>query len=456
MKKTLFSHLFAYILGGSILIIALFSFMVVQITGARFDDFLSERFIAERETVIDSIEATYLGEGNWDEDALRAVIQSAMHAHIIVRVEDLEGNEVASQSTSMRGHMRRMRMTDVIFEEEWLEEDIALTADGDSIGNAYVSYPGMMNLTTEEEGFLSDLMLMIFLMGLLSIVIAGILAYLVSRRLSRPIARASQTTRQIAQGEKLKATEWGETISELSELQESVDSLATQLAEQKVIRNQLVSDLSHEIRTPLATLQGNIEAMLDGVLEVTPDRLESMNRQVKRLADLMQLIDQLEDAETIRHQLKIEELDISQLLSSVVTSFEVQASEKQVRLKLDSESVYLQADRNKLEQVVSNLLSNAVKFTSSGGDIRISARRKNNQLEIIVADTGQGIPEEELGFIFERFYQVEPSRNSRLQGQGIGLAVVKSIVEAHKGNVQVSSQEGAGTQFVVSLPLKQS
>ncbi|MCC5894043.1 MAG: HAMP domain-containing histidine kinase [Alkalibacterium sp.] len=455
MKKTLFSHLFVYILSGSIVIISLFSFLTFQITGDRFDDYLSDRFVAERENVIETIEAAYIGEGTWDDQALFGIIQNAMHSHIIVRVEDSEGNELISQTGPMRQHMQGMQRTELIPNENWLEEEIDLVSDGEAIGTAFITYPGFLDYTDEEEGFLQDLTLLIFLMGILSVVIAGIMAYLISKRLSKPIAATSKMTQQIAQGETLGAIKGDEKISELYYLQESVNTLAAQLAEQKVIRNQMVSDLAHEVRTPLTTLQGNIEAMLDGVWEVTPERLSSLNRQVKRLAHLIQMIDQLEDAEISRNKLTLEKVDSKDLLSSVVIAFEPQADEKRISLILKAQPVTFEADRNKIDQVLSNLLSNAIKFTPEGGEVIILSKHTRTDLIIAIKDNGQGIPSRHIDFIFERFYQVEPSRNSELNGQGIGLAVVKSIVEAHKGTVDVKSEEGSGTTFTLTFPLEQ-
>ncbi|SDK59144.1 sensor histidine kinase [Alkalibacterium thalassium] len=454
MKKTLFSHLFVYILGGSISVIALFSFLTFQITGDQFDDYLSQRFIAERESVVETIETAYIEEGVWDEEVLSATIQNAMHSHILVSVEDAEGNEIISQTSPMRQHMQRMRTTELIPDENWLEEEIGLFSDGANIGTAVITYPGLQDYTAEEEEFLQDLTLLIFLMGILSVVIAGIVAYLISKRLSKPIADTSKMTQKIARGENLGAVKVNEKISELYHLQESVNTLAAQLAEQKLIRNQIVSDLAHEVRTPLTTLQGNIEAMIDGVWEVTPERLTSLDRQVKRLAHLVQMIDQLEDAEASHSKIEWEDVDIKALLSSVIMAFEHQADEKGISLILKAEPATITADRNKLDQVFSNLLSNALKFTPEGGEIIFWARRVKDKVIIKIKDNGQGIPQDKAAYVFERFYQVEASRNSELQGQGIGLAVVKSLVEAHKGTVEVESEENVGTTFTVTLPIK--
>ncbi|WP_368645644.1 ATP-binding protein [Alkalibacterium putridalgicola] len=456
MKRTLFSHLFIYILSGSILMISLFSFLTFQLTENRFEDYLSDRFINERETVIETIETAYDGESQWDREILSGAIQNAMNSHMFVRIVDADGNEIISQSSPMGQHMRGMQMIEVLPGEDWFEEEVDLFSGENNIGTAFITYPGFQDYTSEEEEFIEDLILLIALMGLLTVVIAGVMAYLISRRLSRPIAATSERTQQIAQGRDIGEAETkDEKISELFQLQQSVNVLAARLAEQKRIRNQMVSDLAHEVRTPLTTLQGNVEAMLDGVWEVTPERLNSLNRQVIRLAHLVQLIDQLDDTENTNKQLNLETFDIKELLSNISISFEPQVNEKQVTLNLKAQSEMIEADRNKLEQVITNLLANAVKFTPEDGEISLISKRIKNEIIIMIQDNGKGIPEDKLDYIFERFYQVEPSRNSKLQGQGIGLAVVKSIIDAHQGDIRVESDEGRGTTFTVVLPESQ-
>lgn len=456
MKRTLFSHLFIYILSGSILIISLFSFLTFQMTENRFDDYLSDRFVTERESVIETIEAAYSENDQWDREILSGAMQTAMQSHIIVRVEDADGNEVISRSSPMGQHMRGMQMTELIPGENWFEEEVDLFSDDSNIGTAFITYPGFQDYTAEEEEFIEDLTLLIALMGLLTVVIAAVMAYILSKRLSKPIVATSERTQQISKGNDLGPVDIeGEKISELYKLQQSVNVLAAQLAEQKRIRNQMVSDLAHEVRTPLTTLQGNIEAMLDGIWEVTPERLNSLNRQVIRLAHLVQLIDQLEDTENTNKHLNLETFDIKTLITDVTMAFEPQVDEKKIMFNLDIHSEMIEADRNKLDQVLTNLLSNAIKFTPEGGEISIFSKRNNDKIALNIQDNGQGIPEDKLDYIFERFYQVEPSRNSELQGQGIGLAVVKSIVDAHHGSIKVESDEGKGTAFTVILPINQ-
>lgn len=444
-----------YILAGSVLVIGLFSFLTYQITGDRFDAYISDRSLAEREEIIDGIQIAYLGNGNWDEERLAGIVQSSRHSHILVNIEDPDGNELVSQSGMMRQHMHGMRMGESNNEDSWLEEEIILEVEGKRIGRVRLTYPGVGDYSAEEEEFLTSLTYIVFSMGVFSIVLAIIIAYFISRRLSRPIKRTSQMTQELVKGNPIDANPVNDNIKELSYLHEGMTTLASQLAHQKAVRKQMATDLAHEVRTPLTTLQGNIEAMVDGVWDVTPKRLDNLNHQVKRLTHLVEMIDQLEEAEEHQVKLKTKPVDIGEVLNKSVMAYEQSANEKDLTVTLTCPTVIIEADKEKLAQVVSNLLSNTIKFTPSGGAISIEGKEENSRLILTVNDTGIGISERQQPFVFERFYQVDPSRHSDQPGQGIGLAVVKSIIEAHQGTVEIKSEVGSGTTFIITLPLKQ-
>lgn len=439
------------------MIIALFSLLMYQTTENRFSNYIGDRYEAEKASLVEAVESAYQSDNQWDTDILSSLTQNSMHAMhssgMLMRVVDEAGNEIYSQSNEMEDHMHMMSEEMMGVREGWTEERVDLYSQGEVIGSAVLSYPGFQGYTVEEAEFIDDLTMLIITMGIFSIIVACIIAYLISRRLSDPIAKTSLKTQKIAQGQiEGAALTDSEEIRELYQLEQSVAALAAQLAEQKRIRNQMISDLAHEVRTPLTTLQGNIEAMIDGVWEATPERLNSLNRQVIRLTHLIKMIDQLEDVEESNNELTLERFDIKEFLSMTLLAFEALAEEKNIRLELEAEFGIIEADRNKLEQVMTNLLSNAIKFTSKGGRISVLSLQTSDEQIITVKDNGEGIPENKQKYIFERFYQVEPSRNSELQGQGLGLAVVKEIINAHHGTITVDSQEGKGTTFKIFLP----
>ncbi|WP_027108726.1 sensor histidine kinase [Lacticigenium naphthae] len=456
-QRTLFQTLFTLFLGGVALLLFLFSFVTLTLTENRFDTYLTERMASERDTLIQELEAAYLENDEWNEDTLEAMNWGGMQAQVLFTLYSPAGEEIYDQTESMmngRGMGMMQGSNRLATSEDWLEEEIPLTVDGETIGTVALRYPGVINYSQEEEQFLDDLLFILVGMSVVALGIAGIVAYQMSKRISQPLIETSRITQSIADGHYEQRLAENESIRELAVLKENVNQLAEQLALQKAIRNQLTSDLAHEVRTPLTTLQGTIEAMIDGVWEVTPDRLAILNREVQRLARLIQTIDQLDDVEQEREALQLEATDLFELAKKTVELFSIQAEQKGVQLTATGPPVTVPGDADKLSQVLTNLVNNALKFTGSGGKIQVAVVDKASEVQVQVTDTGVGINPSDQKKIFERFYQSDPSRNSTQEGQGIGLAVAQSIVLAHGGRITVESQEGKGATFTVTLSKK--
>jgi signal transduction histidine kinase len=454
MRGTLFSKVFGIFLGGCILIIAFFSFMVFSLMESGFENYLNDRFFSERDELISNIEEAYLGNDQWNADMVASIEWSAMHSQMVMTVVDTEGNNIREDSPYMSEHIQLMQENQLLHDEEWSEETINLSSEDEYIATVYLSYPNSHHYTSAEEVFLRELTFWIIVAGIIAVIIASIAAYVVSKRISKPIVETSEFTQMIAEGDYKKRINQVEQINELNRLQLSINQLAKQLDEQRTIRNQMVSDLSHEIRTPLTTLQGNIEAMIDGIWEVTPERLSTLNMQVKRLSYLVQSIHQLDDLESIPNHLDLKKFNLTILVKKIKDAFELQASQKNITISVDGKSINIYADYNQMNQVISNLLENAVKFTPKGGSILLKIMQKKDKVQLSISDTGIGIPKEKQERIFDRFYQIESSRNSEIKGQGIGLAIVKSIIYSHGGRVFVESEVDVGTTITIELPAK--
>jgi signal transduction histidine kinase len=232
-----------------------------------------------------------------------------------------------------------------------------------------------------------------------------------------------------------------------------VNDLSLQLQYQQKIRNRLSSDIAHEIRTPLTTLKGNIEAMIDGVWEISEERLYRCYEEVSRITRLIGEIDRINELESQESQLQKNTFDLTELAQQIVDNFQPMLVENKLNCSVSGDRVFISADRDKIHQVLTNLLANAIKFTPSGGRIDLYVSQSKGTTSFRIIDNGQGIPPEEVGQIFERFYMAEPSRNSKLGGQGIGLSIVKGIVNAHQGTISVDSIYGKGTTFTINLPM---
>jgi signal transduction histidine kinase len=286
--------------------------------------------------------------------------------------------------------------------------------------------------------------------------VAGIISILIgtfmANRLTSPISRVIKNARQIAAGKFDDRIIENSNTREIVELTESINSLATTLGKQEVLRKRLTADVAHELRTPLSCVQSHLEAMIDGIWEPSKERLESCHEETVRLSKMVSDLGKLAQYDGENVTLKKEYFSLSELLSRLLKNFEKEFQKKQINLVTNIQDQNIEADEDKLTQVLVNLFSNALKYTPDGGTIEINTTGTKEYIEVSVKDTGIGIAEKDLPYIFERFYRVDQSRNRMTGGSGIGLAIAKSLVEAHNGTIEVKSEEGVGSEFIVRIP----
>jgi two-component system sensor histidine kinase BaeS len=195
-----------------------------------------------------------------------------------------------------------------------------------------------------------------------------------------------------------------------------------------------------------------VEAMIDGVWEPTAERLQSCNDEIKRIGSLVYDLENLHKLDSANLRLNKSEIDLAEIVQKAVKSFDVAIKEKKLTVSISGNSSNILADADRISQTAINLVSNAVKYSKEGGRISVNIFETKNSVGFSIADTGIGIPESELPFIFERFYRADKSRNRNTGGSGLGLAIAKSIVEAHGGRISVESRVNSGSRFEVLLP----
>jgi len=232
----------------------------------------------------------------------------------------------------------------------------------------------------------------------------------------------------------------------------------TELRKMETMRREFVANVSHELRTPLASIKGYAETLLDGALsdrDNAEEFLRIIHSDAERLARLIRDILDLSKIESGTLKLEIKKISLSAVADRVIAGLRRQAEEKVLALKNDipADLPEVPADEDRIAQVFLNLIDNAIKYTAPGGKVTISAARKGQELQASVADTGIGIPAEDIPRLFERFYRVDKARSRELGGTGLGLSIVKHIVHAHGGQVAVHSELGRGSAFSFTLPL---
>ncbi|UCH51419.1 MAG: sensor histidine kinase, partial [Chloroflexota bacterium] len=215
-----------------------------------------------------------------------------------------------------------------------------------------------------------------------------------------------------------------------------------------------VADVAHELRTPLSILQGNIEAIIDGVLPIESDNLNSLHQETMLLTRLVEDLRTLSLAEAGQLRFQPEAVDLKALLQQVIGQYQAQLVSKRTEVILESPEDLPQAwaDPDRTAQVIRNLLNNAFNYTPEGGAITIRLASSPRGITVSVIDTGTGIPPEDLPYVFDRFYRVDRSRARSTGGSGLGLAIVKQLVEVQGGRVWVESTSGKGSTFYFDLP----
>ena len=288
--------------------------------------------------------------------------------------------------------------------------------------------------------------------GILAGGVAVILTLFLSRHILAPVESLSRAARALAGGDFSRRVNV-RSKDEVSELARTFNIMADELARTEEIRSSLVADVAHELRTPLSNVRGYLEAIKDGVVSPDEATLDSMHEEVLLLTRLIDDLQELALAESGQLTLHIQPCDLADLARKAVVSIQPQADAKGTKLHMYATSeMLIHADPGRIGQVIRNLLVNASNYTPSGGAIRVVVNRRGDDVWVIVEDTGGGIPNEELPYVFERFYRVDRSRSRATGGVGLGLTIARRLVEAHGGRIMVSSQNGKGSAFTFTIP----
>jgi signal transduction histidine kinase len=284
-----------------------------------------------------------------------------------------------------------------------------------------------------------------------AIVAAAVLSAVLASRIARPLGDMARAASQISKGE------YGARVSpegpeELAALAESFNSMAASLQEQERLRRELIANAAHELRTPLTNLQGYLEALRDEVIPADRATFESLWDEAERLVRLSRSLDVLAEGDSIDAVRPIMTVDVSGAAASAADLVAPAMAQAGLKFETDLEpSLTVLAEADGLAQVLGNLLQNAARYTPSGGTVRLCAERRSGPILVSVTNTGSDIPAADLPHVFERFYRVEKSRAAALGGAGIGLAIVRQLVQSFGGRVGVESRDGL-TRFWFSLP----
>jgi signal transduction histidine kinase len=286
------------------------------------------------------------------------------------------------------------------------------------------------------------------------VTIAGVLGWVIARSLTQPLKQLTEATRKVAAGDLDVAVQLNST-DEIGELAQSLNSMSRRLAEARDLRRQMTADIAHELRTPVSVILGYADGLQEQVIPPTEDTFKLIQEQAEQLEHLIEDLRILTRAEAGELSLDLSMQDPLPLLKRTLAAHEPQAASQSVTLifQADDAIPQIRIDPDRFRQILSNLLANALQHTPEEGEISVSISTREHQISISIADTGPGIPEEELDRIFERFYRRDPSRSRTTGGSGLGLSIAKSLVERQEGHITVKSKPGEGATFTIEFPV---
>jgi signal transduction histidine kinase len=328
-------------------------------------------------------------------------------------------------------------------EGEYQEQKFSLRNDA---GIVTIGFYGPYNFNDEDVSLITRINRILINITVCSLLLAIGIGVFMAKRLSSPIADVISITKRIADGDFGAQIAAQTKTKEINELVVSVNDLSSRLDRVEQMKRRLASDVAHELRTPLTNLLSQTEAMIDGILTPDKKRLQCFYSEIDRLSALVGDLQKLTDIEDASIKLDKKWIIVKPFLDEIVHSFQVKLDKKSLVLSLYClPSVRVYADRIRLTQIFVNILSNAVKYSPERGLISIQAQSEDQTTVFTVRDNGCGISEEDLPFIFERFYRADKSRTRSTGGAGIGLAIAKALVAAHGGLICAESSINQGT-----------
>lgn len=426
-----------------------------------FQAYSKDNMVSLAQLSADRIEKVYENTGTLYASEVQSIAEYAQglsRGTGIVVVDNINHCEVYNSARiKIDGSKTSSSDADLSLAPEFDSENLAtanIVVDGVAIGSVRVWVYGSEALVTQADKEFRDnsYRAMVFA-AVLAVVLASYIGYLFAHTLVSPIKRMTSTAKAIEGGDLSARTNLrGE--DEIARLGETFDAMADSIERDRELERRLTTDVAHELRTPLMAIRSTVEAMVDGVFKADAERLETVNSEVQRLSRLVDAILRLSRLENRSTPIKKEIVDVGELISGIVATHEAFVAGAGLTLQYETESgVYVLGDADMIRQATANLISNAVRYTPEGGLITVRVRAGDLMAFIEVEDTGIGLSPDEAKMVFSRFWRADAGRTRESGGLGIGLSVVKEIVDRHDGWVLVEGVKGKGARFTIHIPL---
>ncbi len=292
----------------------------------------------------------------------------------------------------------------------------------------------------------------IAIIGILSIITSIGLIWIISRKTLSPISNIVNISKDLSKGDFTQRID--QSVSgELNEIVTAFNYMASELQKLDEQRKIMMEDIAHELRTPMTNLKGYIEGWSDGIIKPDNETLKILDYQVNTLSKIIDDLSTLSLAESGMLNLNISEFDLSHKISEIINNFKLRSKSKNIKIfnNIDS-NITINYDSQRFTQIVTNILNNSIlAIDDDGGSISFNTSIRKNVLILEIKDNGMGIPKEELPYIFDRFYRADKSRNRQSGGSGLGLSIVKYLIESHNGNIEINSELSKGTEVLITI-----
>jgi len=460
MRKNLRNKLSLSYICLTMICVALISILSHFFLENQFRNYVIQERERENRIIISAISQQYRDSENFNVDAIQSIGVGAIENGLFITVKDASNKVIWDAETynNIKCEEVKNRLISTMetlfprWEGEYSKDEYPIVSNSNKVGTISIGHYGPFYYDENDIMYSKTLNKILIGVGVASLCCALILGLIMAEGLSRPILNVINIAEMISKGDYSQKIEKKSNIEEIDKLTTTINSLGNSLHEQEELRQRLTRDVSHELRTPLSTLQSHMEALIDGIWEPTPDRLISCHEEIIRLKRLVGDLEKLAQYESENLILNKTKFNVGDVVKNITLNFEKEFLNKGVSLIFHEKDITSYLDKDKISQVIVNLISNALKYTPKGGRVEVHISQEEKYIKLSVIDTGIGISEADLPFVFERFYRADESRNKLTGGAGIGLTISKSIVEAHKGNIMVESTPGNGTKFIVKMP----
>ncbi len=459
--RSLWFKLTAALVLVTLMAVGLSVLMTNLTTANSFQGFVRSSRVEERTGVAEALAAYYGSQGSWEGvdslfiwlpgrvghgvgPGMMPGIGPGMMRPWSFQLANADGVVVAASRAEEIGH--QLSQAD-------LAASTPVEVEGRQVG-FLLPGPRINDFSETEQAFLRNVNLGIVSVGILACAIAILLGLFLTWQLTGPLRRLTAAAQGIAGGDLSQRVDI-RSKDELGQLGQAFNHMGESLARAEKLRQNMVADIAHELRTPLSVMRGNLEAIMDGVFEPTKETIASIHGETVLLSRLVDDLQELALAEAGELKIEREPTDLTSLVERTVASVAPRAEKNDVTMVKDlaTDLPLVSIDPQRIGQVLLNLLDNALRYSPAGGTVTVRARQEEQVVQVDIANQGPGLEPEELSLVFERFYRGDKARSRITGGAGLGLSIVRQLVEAHGGRVWAESGTGEGATFSFTLPL---